>query len=133
MSSNALKTLYQKKWNSPQTLPLSEDIKKLQDHLNSLEELNKKALIDHPSQRSWSDLSSHPDTLNRRCEGEVSRMEVQTYLLRNKRSMHDEILKSLSPFEKKLCQNLIRVEIGGKEAARYQCCFQQTYKSLWNF
>lgn len=127
VSSNALKTLYQKKWNSPQTLPLSEDIKKLQDHLKSLEELNKKALIDHPSQRSWSELSQVTLTqlilFNRRREGEVSRMEVQTYLLRNKRSMHDEILKSLSPFEKKLCQNLIRVEIRGKRGRKVPVLF----------
>ncbi|XP_061772613.1 uncharacterized protein LOC133562524 [Nerophis ophidion] len=125
--SNALKTLYQKKWNSPQTLPLSEDIKKLQDHLKSLEELNKEALIDHPSKRSWSELSQvtliQLILFNRRREKEVSRMEVQTYLLRNKRNMHDEILKSLSQFEKKLCQNLIRVEIRGKRGRKVPVLF----------
>jgi hypothetical protein len=127
VSSNALKTLYQKKWNSPQTLPLSEDIKKLHDHLKSLAELNKKALIDHPSQRSWSELSQVTLTqlilFNRRREGEVSRMEVQTYLHRNKHSMQDEILKSLSPFEKKLCENLIRVEIRGKRGRKVPVLF----------
>ncbi len=54
VSSNALKTAYQKKWNSPQMLPVSEDIKKLHNHLKCLKEVNKKALTDHPSQRSWS-------------------------------------------------------------------------------
>ncbi|XP_056432890.1 uncharacterized protein LOC130371215 isoform X1 [Gadus chalcogrammus] len=112
LSSNALQTLSENKWNSP------EDIKKLQDHLKTLAELYKKALIVHPSQGSWSELSQVTLTqlilFNRCCEGEVSRMEVTTYLQRNKSSMHDEILKSLSPFEKKLCENFIRVEIRGK-------------------
>lgn len=94
-------------------LPLAEYIKKLQDHLKYLEEANKKALIDHPSQRSWSDLSqetlAQPILFNRHREGEVSRMEVKTYLQRNKHMMQDEILESLSPFE-----NLTRVEVWGK-------------------
>ncbi|XP_059892526.1 uncharacterized protein LOC132446309 [Gadus macrocephalus] len=112
LSSNALQTLSENKWNSP------ADIKKLQDHLKTLAELYKKALIVHPSQGSWSELSQVTLTqlilFSRCCEGEVSRMKVTTYLQRNKSSMHDEILKSLSPFEKKLCENFIRVEIRGK-------------------
>ncbi len=122
VSSNALKTLYQKKWNNPQILPLAEDIRKLQNHLKCLEEVNKKALIDHPSQRSWSDLSqvtlAQLILFNRRREGEVSRMEVTTYLQRNQTNMQDEILESLSPFEKKLCENLTRVEVRGKRGRK---------------
>ncbi len=118
VSSNALKTLYQRKCNSPQILPLGEDIRKLQNHLKCLEEVNRKALIDHPSQRSWSDLSqvtlAQLILFNRGYEGEVSRMEVTTYLQRNQSNMQDEILESLSPFEKKLCENLTRVEVRGK-------------------
>lgn len=132
VSSNALKTLYQKKWNSPQTLPLAEDIKKLQDHLKCLEKVNKKALIDHPSQRSWSDLSqvtlAQLILFNRRREGEVSRMEVTTYLQRNQHNMQDEILESLSPFEKKLCENLTRVEVRGKRGRKVPILFQVNVK-----
>lgn len=58
VSSNALKTMYQRKWNSPQILPLSEDITKLQDHLRCLEEVNKKALIDHHEGHGVSFLKS---------------------------------------------------------------------------
>lgn len=57
VSSNALKTLYQKKWNSPQMLPQDKDIKKLYNHLKCLEEVSKKAVIEHPSRSSWSELS----------------------------------------------------------------------------
>ncbi len=118
VSSNALKTLYQRKCNSTQILPLGEDIGKLQNHLKCLEEVNRKTLVDHPSQRSWSDLSqvtlAQLILFNRRYEGEVSRMEVTTYLQRNQSNMQDEILESLSPFEKKLCENLTRVEVRGK-------------------
>ncbi len=55
---------------------------------------------------------------NRRREGEVSRMEVTTYLQRNQTNMQDEILESLSPFEKKLCENLTRVEVRGKRGRK---------------
>ncbi|KAM4592751.1 uncharacterized protein PAE49_003226 isoform 2-T2 [Odontesthes bonariensis] len=132
VSSNALKTFYQKKWNSPQILPLSEDIKKLQDHLKCLEEVHKNNLIDQPSQKSWSALSqvtlAQLILFNRRREGEVSRMELNTYLQRNKHSMHDEVLESLSPFEKKLCENLIRVEVRGKRGRRVPVLFQTSIK-----
>lgn len=132
VSSNALKTLYRRKWNNPQILPLSEDIKKLHDHLKCLEEVNKKALINHPSQKSWSELSQITLTqliiFNRRREGEVSRMEVNSYLHRNKQRMQDDILESLSPFEKQLCNNLIRVEIEGKRGRKVPVLFPPNVK-----
>ncbi|XP_031174403.1 uncharacterized protein LOC116063546 [Sander lucioperca] len=132
VSSNALKTLYQKKWNSPQILPLSEDIKKLQDHLKHLEKVNKKALFDKPEKNSWSELSKVTLTqlilFNRRREGEVSRMEVNTYLQRNKQSMQDDILESLSPVEKKLCQKLTRVEVRGKRGRKVPVLFPTNVK-----
>ncbi|XP_029934175.1 uncharacterized protein LOC115378143 [Myripristis murdjan] len=121
VSSNALKTLDQKKWNSLKMLPLSEDIKKLHDHLKRLEQVTKKALIEEPSQRSWSELSQVTLTqliLFNRCEGEASRMQVTAYLGRNQHNMHDEVLESLSPFEKKLCEKLTRVEIRGKRGCK---------------
>ncbi len=118
-SSNALN---QKKLNSTQILPLVEDIRKLQSHLKCLEEVNKKALVEHPSQRTWSDLSqvtlAQLILFNRRHEGEVSRMEVATYLQRNQTNMQDEIVESLSPFEKKRCENLTRVEVRGKRGRK---------------
>ncbi|XP_041853923.1 uncharacterized protein LOC121648062 [Melanotaenia boesemani] len=127
VSSNALKTLYQKKWNMPQILPLSEDIKKLQDHLKNLEVVNKKNLMDQPNQNSWSQLSqvtlAQLILFNRHHEGEVSRMELNTYLQRNNHSMHDEVLESLSPFEKKLCENLTRVEVRGKRGRKVPVLF----------
>nr|XP_049575195.1 uncharacterized protein LOC125968056 isoform X1 [Syngnathus scovelli]XP_049589629.1 uncharacterized protein LOC125977309 isoform X1 [Syngnathus scovelli]XP_049591303.1 uncharacterized protein LOC125978199 [Syngnathus scovelli]XP_049591304.1 uncharacterized protein LOC125978199 [Syngnathus scovelli]XP_049591305.1 uncharacterized protein LOC125978200 [Syngnathus scovelli] len=132
VSSNALKTLYRKKWNNPQTLPLSEDIKKLRDHLKCLEEANKKALIDHPSTKAWSELSQITLTqliiFNRRREGEVSRMELKSYLDRNKKSMQDDILNSLSPLEKNLCNHLTRVEIEGKRGRKVPVLFPPDVK-----
>jgi len=132
VSSNALKTLYQKKWNMPQILPLSEDIKKLQDHLKSLEVVHKKNLIDQPTPNSWNQLSQVTLTqlilFNRRREGEVSRMELSTYLQRNTHSMHDEVLESLSPFEKKLCENLTRVEVRGKRGRKVPVLFPANIK-----
>uniref|UniRef100_A0A087XM20 SET domain-containing protein n=1 Tax=Poecilia formosa TaxID=48698 RepID=A0A087XM20_POEFO len=123
VSSNALKTLYQKKWNLPQILPLSEDIKKLQDHLKSLE-----VVCDQPTAKSWSELAQVTLTqlilFNRRREGEVSRMELNTYLQRNQHDMHDEVLESLS----KLCENLARVEVRGKRGRKVPVLFTTNIK-----
>ncbi|XP_049446940.1 uncharacterized protein LOC125897585 [Epinephelus fuscoguttatus] len=125
VSSNALKTW--KKWNNPQMLSQNEDIKKLYNHLKCLEEVNKKALIDHPSCSSWSELSQVTLTqlilFNHHHEGEVSGMEVKTYLQRNKTSMQDLIKKSLTPFEKKLIENLIMIEVQGKRGCKVSVMF----------
>lgn len=81
---------------------------------------------------SWSELSQVTLTqlilINRRREGEVSRMEVKTYLQRNKQTVQDDILESLSPFEKKLCQNLTRVEIRGKRGRKVPVLFPTNVK-----
>ncbi len=52
-------------------------------------------------------------------------MEVKSYLQRNKHSMQDEILidSQFSSFEKKLCENLIRVEIRGKRGRKVPVLF----------
>ncbi|XP_032423904.1 uncharacterized protein LOC116723252 [Xiphophorus hellerii] len=132
VSSNALKTLHQKKWNTPQILPLSEDIKKLQDHLKNLQVVYKRNLTDKPTAKSWSELAQVTLTqlilFNRRREGEVSRMELSTYLQRSQHDMHDEVLESLSKFEKKLCENLTRVEIRGKRGRKVPVLFPTNVK-----
>lgn len=122
VSSNALKTLYQKKWNQPQMLPFTEDIKTLHGHLKTLEAANKKSLQASPARRAWNDLSqitlAQLILFNRRRSGEVSRMEMSTYLHRNNAPMQDEILKTLSPFEKKLCETFVRLEVRGKRGRK---------------
>ncbi|XP_060916511.1 uncharacterized protein LOC132991681 [Labrus mixtus] len=114
---NAQEELYKKKWNIQEILPLSEDIKTLNDYLKSLEEVHKQALIEHPSQEAWSELSKVTLTqlilFNRHCEGEVSRIEVQTYLQRDKSRM-----TCLTPFERILCENLLRVEVRGERGRK---------------
>ena len=50
-------------------------------------------------------------------------MEVNAYLQRVKCSMHDELLKSPSPFEMKLCENLFRVEIRGESGRKVPVLF----------
>ncbi|XP_054896090.1 uncharacterized protein LOC129366337 [Poeciliopsis prolifica] len=109
VSSNALKTLYQKKWNTPQILPLSEDIKKLQDHLRNLEIVHKRNLNDQPTQHSWSQLSQVTLTqlilFNHRREGEVSRMELRTYLERSTHCKYDKVWRAFQHLKK----NFVRI------------------------
>lgn len=74
--------MLQKKWNSPQILPLEYDIGKIQNHLKCLEEVHKKALIDYLSPKAWSKLSqvtlAQLILFNLRREGEDSRMVITT-------------------------------------------------------
>ncbi|XP_030266833.1 uncharacterized protein LOC115578126 isoform X2 [Sparus aurata] len=128
VSSNATKTLEQKKWNKPQTLPLSKDIMRLQAHLNKQEELHKNNLIHHPTKTAWGELAQVTLTqlilFNRRCAGEVSRMEVKTYLQRNKGSMQDVIPDSLSQVER-----VTRVEIRGNRGRKVPVLFPNNVKT----
>lgn len=50
-------------------------------------------------------------------------MEVKTYLQIKKTSMQDEIKKSLTPFEKKLIETLIRIEVWGEKGRKVSVMF----------
>ena len=50
---------------------------------------------------------------NRRRPGEVSKMKLNTFLLRNTSVLHSDVADALSEV-KKLCQNFHRIEIRGK-------------------
>ena len=132
VSSNAVKTLKQKKWNQPQTPPQAKDVTMLQAHLKKQEELHKNDLIHHPTKTAWGELAQVTLTqlilFNLRHAGEVSRMEVKTYMQRNKGSMQDEILASMSKVERASCKTLTRVEIRGKRGRKVPVLFPNNIK-----
>ena len=55
-------------------------------------------------------------------------MELKSYLHRNKQSMQDDILNSLTDFEKELCKILVRVEIEGKRGRKVPVLFPPNVK-----
>lgn len=86
------------------------------------EENSKRQLNTEPTIQSWHNLSQVTLTqiilFNRRREGEVSQMKMSSYLQRDTNPMQDDILKSLSDFEKELCRTLARVEVRGKRGRK---------------
>ena len=118
ISRRALTTLTEDKWNRPELLPLTEDLKKLQMCLDSAIASKKAELETNPSARSYKEFSeallARIILFNRRRQGEAGRMTVEGYNQSHKADPQDAIGHSLSPLEKHLTATLTRVVIKGK-------------------
>ncbi|XP_067268768.1 uncharacterized protein [Pseudorasbora parva] len=118
VSASALKTLNEAKWNSPELLPFTEDVKKMHMHLSNQTKLYQEKLKLEKSQKNWSNLAQitlcEVILFNRRRAGEVSKMRLNSYLLRNTSVLHSDVADALSEVEQKLCQHFQRIEIRGK-------------------
>ncbi|XP_039544399.1 uncharacterized protein LOC120490938 isoform X1 [Pimephales promelas] len=118
VSSSALKTLNEAKWNSPELLPFTEDVKKLHIHLSNETRLYQEKLKLEKIQKNWSQLAQitlcEVILFNRRRAGEVSKMRLNSYVLRNTSVLHSDVADALSEVEQKLCQHFQRIEIRGK-------------------
>ncbi|XP_065140476.1 uncharacterized protein [Paramisgurnus dabryanus] len=118
VSASALKTLNEAKWNTPELLPFTEDVKKMHIHLSKQTKLYQEKLKLEKSQKNWSNLAQvtlcDVMVFNRRRAGEVSKMKLNSYLLRNTSVLHSDVAVALSKVEQKLCQHFQRVEIRGK-------------------
>lgn len=118
VSASALKTLNEAKWNSPELLPFTEDVKKMHMYLSNKTELYKENLKLEKSPKNWTNLAQvtlcDVIVFNRRRAGEVSKMRLNSYLLRNTSDLHSDVADALSEVEQKLCQHFQRVEIRGK-------------------
>ncbi|KAF5281925.1 hypothetical protein FQR65_LT14451 [Abscondita terminalis] len=112
ISSNALFTLYRKKLNVPQLLPITDDLRKLNCYIDcKIEELKLKILEDC----NWNHFNrlatltlSRIILFNKRRAGEASKMTVEQYCSRPSWSEQstDELKNSLTQYEKKLAERL---------------------------
>ncbi len=57
VSASALKTLNEAKWNSPELLPFTEDVKKMHIHLSNQTKLYQEKLKLEKIQKNWSSLA----------------------------------------------------------------------------
>ncbi|XP_048861690.1 uncharacterized protein LOC125729875 isoform X20 [Brienomyrus brachyistius] len=122
ISSCALTTLREAKWNTPQLLPFTQDVKLLHSHLEKKQEEMLRLLKICPSRDSYTGLTKVTLTqvilFNRRREGEVSKMHMSIFASRNKKELHDDLAICMSDFERKLCQHFMRLEIRGKRGRK---------------
>ncbi|XP_051812170.1 uncharacterized protein LOC110965813 [Acanthochromis polyacanthus] len=118
VSSRALQTLREAKWNTPHLLPFTEDVKMMHMHLDKCREEYKKTLKNNPNKKNWSKLATltlcEVILFNRRREGEVSKMPLSAFILRDTTGVHSDLAEGLSPLEQKLCQHFQHIEIRGK-------------------
>ncbi|XP_052426266.1 uncharacterized protein LOC127968823 isoform X16 [Carassius gibelio] len=122
ISTTARRTLEEAKWNSPQLLPFTEDVKLLHIYLDEQEKTHRKLLLTQPSSQHWAKLAKITLTqvmlFNRRREGEVSQMPLSAYISSNQSDAHPDISMALTDLENKLCQYFKRVEIRGKRGRK---------------
>lgn len=120
--TKARRTLEEAKWNSPQLLPFTEDVKLLHIYLDEQEKTPRKLLLSQPSSQQWAKLAKITLTqvmlFNRRREGEVSQMPLSAYISSNQMDAHPDITMALTYLENKLCQYFRRVEIRGKRGRK---------------
>ncbi|KAA0721564.1 hypothetical protein E1301_Tti019440 [Triplophysa tibetana] len=115
ISHCALTTISDSKYNKPDNLPLTEDIKKLHQHLDNSAELATAAL-----KKDYSSLARTIVTkiviFNRRRIGEVSKMKLMNFLQRDHSHTHEGT--GLLNYEQKLCRYFNRVELKGKRGRK---------------
>ncbi|KTG38795.1 hypothetical protein cypCar_00042030 [Cyprinus carpio] len=122
ISAGALTTLKEAKWNAPQIIPFTQDVKVLYAHLEKKHEELLNKLRNSPSAHNYAALAkvtlSQVILFNRRREGEVSRMLLSAFQSRDSSELHEDIAICLSEFERKLCKHFTRVEIRGKRGRK---------------
>ncbi|KAK7877456.1 hypothetical protein WMY93_031796 [Mugilogobius chulae] len=122
VSSTALRNLHESKWNTPQLLPVADDIRKMHQHIDLKREELLKNLENKPNKKSWSDLSKQTlcevILFNRRREGEVSIMTLHGFITRDSDPSNTDVDLALTELEKKLCNYFQRVEIRGKRGRK---------------
>lgn len=119
VSHTALTTLNEERFNKPSTLPFTEDVQRLHQHLEKMADLASENLGKMPSPQVYGELCratlAKIILFNRRRGGEVAKMQLQGFLERDTAGLHKDVAVGLTKFEQKLCNHFSRVEIRGKK------------------
>ena len=122
ISSHALRSLHQRKFNKPVVLPLAEDVKLLHDYLAKKAEKCTQSLSNEPSSAVWNELSKVTLTqviiFNRRRGGEAERLLLSTYCSAANGSTNEDVDVCLSQVERTLCKQFRTVNIEGKRGRK---------------
>lgn len=122
ISSNALSTLMTRKINSASLLPLTSDLIKLNKHIETDIKIFKVLLLNNPNEATaWNRLAeatlARMILFNKRRGGEMSRMTLTQYSMNPnwEKESTEEMLRSLTPTERNLANNMKLVQIIGKK------------------
>ncbi|XP_062419595.1 uncharacterized protein LOC134132279 isoform X3 [Pungitius pungitius] len=122
VSHNALSTLSKAKFNKPSTIPFTQDVQLLHQHLEKKSADAVEDLKKHESPQTYTELArvtlAQIIVFNRRRAGEVSKMTLESFKKRDQTELHEDIAVGLSPFEQKLAKHFSRVEMLGKRGRK---------------
>nr|XP_029137256.1 uncharacterized protein LOC114921443 isoform X1 [Labrus bergylta] len=122
ISSAAYRTLEENKWNKPKLIPLADDVKKMHIYMTNKQKEDYEQLSKKKTPKNWSNLAkvtlAQIILFNRRREGEVSNMYLETYVARDSSPLNEDVAEALSELEKMLCHHFERVEIRGKRGRK---------------
>ncbi|KAF0027019.1 hypothetical protein F2P81_019760 [Scophthalmus maximus] len=118
ISATAQRNIAEAKWNVHTLMPFTEDVQKMHQFLNQMQDDCSSALSESPSTKAWVDLAkvclAQIILFNRRREGEVASMPLSAFLTRDVSDPHQDLDWALSEVEKKLCRHFPRIVIRGK-------------------
>lgn len=101
ITRGATTTMKELKWNSPPILPFTADVKCLDSPMEKVKDVAERMLKLSPSANSYATLAkvtlAQVIIFNRRREGEVSRMELATFMARKKSELNKDMEACLTP------------------------------------
>lgn len=116
------KPLSHAKYNKPLTLPFTEDVQSLHQHLKKAGENAFSNFKDDANPQTYAELAkvtlAQVIVFNRRRAGEVSKMKLRTFLERDSTKLHEDVAMGLSKVEQKLCSYFSWIEITGKRGRK---------------
>jgi hypothetical protein len=136
ISSHALRSLHQRKFNKPLILPLAKDVKLLHNYLSNLAESLKRSLLEQVTASAWSDLCQVTLTqvviFNRRRGGEVERMQLSAFTANSFKNVSEDIEGCLSEVERALCREFRLIYIEGKRGRKVPVLLTKAAQSQVN-
>lgn len=107
----------EQKLDAPLILPFSEDLKKLDFYMDTNRIVIEKMLKLNPYAKNYGELAklvlAQVIFFDWRREGEVSGMELATFIGRKTSQLNQDVATCLLPLENKMCDFFTRVEIRG--------------------
>lgn len=120
ISKHARKSLDEKKWNKPRTLPLTEDLLKLNNHLKDVLQTSTTNLKKGFTINAWEDFNKATMVkiviFNRKRVGDIQRIRLVDFNKSHNVQQGTITYQLLSESERLTCSKYMRVEVRGKHA-----------------
>lgn len=124
-------TLNEGHFNKPSTLPFTEDVQRLHQHLEKSAGFASENLKKIPSAQVYGELCraalAKIILFHRRRGGEVAKMQLKGFLERDAAALHKDVAVGLSKLNKNFVHMSVWWKLGVKGGEKLQCCYRQTW------